>query len=146
MSTGLKEFLQRWVISTVAVLVATYIVPGITYQNWFDLLIATFVLGILNTFLRPLLLFVSLPLLIFTLGLFTFIINALLLYFVGYLLKPKFSVDSFAAAFWGALVITIVSLVLNSLTGTGGARIKIEKGKPPPQNRGDDGGGPVIDV
>ncbi|MCI0743899.1 MAG: phage holin family protein [Verrucomicrobia subdivision 3 bacterium] len=145
MSEKFKEFLQRWLISTVAVLIATYVVPGIHYQHWLDLLVATFILGILNTFVRPILMFVSLPLLIFTLGLFTLIINALLLYFVGYLLEPKFKVDSFGAAFWAALVITIVTLILNSLTGTGGAQIKIQRGKPRRDDH-DEGDGPVIDV
>jgi putative membrane protein len=149
MPDRLKEFLQRWIISTVAALIATYLVHGITYQTWLDLLVATFILGLLNTFVRPILMLFSLPLLIFTLGLFTLIINALLLYFVGFLLAPKFNVTSFGAAFWGALVITIISLVLNTLTGTGGARFKVETRKappPPPRNRDDDGGGPVIDV
>lgn len=145
MPESLKDFLQRWLIGTVAVLVATYIVPGITYRHWLDLLMATFILGILNTFVRPLLMLLSLPLLIFTLGLFTLVINALLLFFVGALLNPRFTVDSFSAAFWGGLVITIVSLVLNSLTGTGSTRIKIERGKARPRDT-DDGGGPVIDV
>jgi putative membrane protein len=149
MPERLKEFLQRWIISTVAALIASYLVSGITYQTWVDLFVATFILGLLNTFVRPILMLFSLPLLIFTLGLFTLIINALLLYFVGFLLAPKFNVTSFGAAFWGALVITIASLVLNSLTGTGGARFKVETRKappPPPRNRDDDGGGPVIDV
>ena len=146
MPKPLKEFLQRWLIGTVACLVATYIVPGINYQHWPDLLVATFILGILNTFVRPLLMLLSLPFLIFTLGLFTLVINALLLYFVGALLRPRFTVDSFSAAFWGALVITLITLVLNSLTGTGTARIKVERGKPPPPRDRDDGGGPVIDV
>ncbi len=145
-----KEFLQRWIISTVAALVATYLVPGIRYQTWVDLFVATFILGLLNTFVRPILMLFSLPLLIFTLGLFTLVINALLLYFVGFLLAPRFVVSSFGVAFWGALVITIVSLVLNSLTGTGGARLKVETRKgsapPPPRRDSDDGGGPVIDV
>ena len=143
-----KEFLQRWIISTVAALMATYLVSGITYQTWVDLFVATFILGLLNTFVRPILMLFSLPLLIFTLGLFTLIINALLLYFVGFLLAPKFNVTSFGAAFWGALVITIVSLILNSVTGAGGARFKVEtrKAPRPPRDRGDDGGGPVIDV
>jgi putative membrane protein len=145
MSKALKEFLQRWLIGTVACLVATYVVPGIHYQHWLDLLVATFILGILNTFVRPLLLLLSLPLLIFTLGLFTLVINALLLYFVGSLLNPRFAVDSFSAAFWGGLVIAIVTLVLNSLTGTG-TRIKVERDKPQPPSDRDDGGGPVIDV
>jgi len=147
MSSKPKSFLQRWLISTVAVLVATYIVPGIHYQGWLSLLVATFVLGILNIFVRPMLMLLSLPLLVFTLGLFTLVINALLVYFVGWLLKPAFAVETFGAAFWGALIITLVSLVLNSLTGSGDSRIEVRRGKPRAAPRKhDDDDGPVIDV
>ena len=147
MPERLKEFLQRWVISSVAAALAAHIVDGIEYKTFVDLVLATLLLGILNVFVRPILMLFSLPLLIVTLGLFTFVINALLLYLVGYLLAG-FEVRSFAAAFWGGLVITIVSLILNSLTGTGGARFKVEtrKAGPRPPRGGDDGGGPVIDV
>ena len=148
MSEKLKAFVQRWIVSTVAVLVATYIVPGIKYGNWRDLLVATLVLGLLNSFLRPLLLLLSLPLLIFTLGLFTIVINAVLLLVVSWLLREEhFSVAGFGSAFWGALIISIVSLLLNSITGTGNARVTIRRGKPPPPpKRDDDKSGPVIDV
>jgi len=141
-----KTFLQRWLISTAAALVATYVVSGIHYNRWPDLLIATLVLGILNSFLRPLLLLLSLPFLIFTLGLFSLVINALILLLVDWLLRPAFRVDDFWSAFWGALVISIVSLVLNSLTGTGSSRIEVKRGPNPPDRRDGDGGGPVIDV
>jgi putative membrane protein len=141
--TKMKSFLLRWIISTVAVLVATYIVPGIDFQKPLDLLVATLLLGILNTFLRPLLLLLSLPLLVFTLGLFMLVINALLLLLVSVLLQPNFAVDGFWSAFWGALVISIITLALNSLTGTGNSRISVKRGKAPPR---DDGNGPVIDV
>ena len=144
MSPALKKFIQGWAINTLAVLVATQIVrSGIHYDSITSLLVATLVLGILNTFLRPVLLFLSLPLLIFTLGLFTLVINALLLYWVGSLVQG-FRVDSFRSAFWGALIISIVSLVLNSVTGTGSSRVTVRKSKAPPNRR--DGGGPVIDV
>ena len=145
MPEKLKAFIQRWVISTVAVLVATYLVPGIKFGRWEDLLVATLVLGLLNSFLRPLLMLLSLPLLIFTLGLFTIVINALLLLLVDWLLHPKFVVDSFGSAFWGALVISVVSLLLNSLTGSGDARVSVRRGGPP-KKPDDDEGGPVIDV
>ena len=156
MPDRLKVFLQRWVISTAAALVATYVVPGIRYQRAMDLVVATFVLGILNTFARPLLLMLSLPLLIISLGFFTLVINAFLLFCVGLLLKPHFVVESFGAAFWGGLVITLISLVLNSLTGTGHARIEIQRHQHPPRRRkhpprrhrheDDDDSGPVIDI
>ena len=147
MPEKLKNFLQRWVISTVAVLVATFILnERITYGGWLDLLVATLVLGLLNSFVRPLLMLLSLPLLIFTLGLFTLVINAVLLLLVSALLgKEHFHVAGFWSAFWGALIISIVSLLLNSVTGTGSARVTVQRGKRPPPN--DDGpGGPVIDI
>ncbi len=145
MSAPLKEFLQRWIISTVAVLVATFIVPGIHFKGWPDLLAATFLLGILNTFLRPLLLFLSLPLLVFSLGLFTLVINAFLLYLVAWLI-PTFHIAGFGHAFLAALVISIITIFLNSLTGTGRSRVRVKRdGERPPDDH-DDGNGPVIDV
>ena len=145
MPTKLKEFLQRWAISTVAVLVATYVVPGIHFQGALDLLVATFILGILNTFLKPLVMLLSLPLLIFTLGLFMLVINAVLLELVSWLLSPRFRVDSFGHALLGALIISLVSLALNSLTGTGNSRVKFRRTRQPPPGKSN-GGGPIIDV
>ena len=124
---------------------AVYLIKGIHYDKPLDLLVASLLLGILNAVLRPVLMFLALPLLIFTLGLFTLVINALLLYFVGYMLRPHFYVDDFWSAFWGALIISIVGIVLNSLTGTGGSRVRIERRRRPPGSDSD-GGGPVIDV
>src|SRR5437870_3193926 len=144
MPTKLKEFLQRWLITTVAVLVATHVVKGIHYDDWQGLIVATLVLGLLNAFLRPLLMFLSLPLVVLTLGFFIFVINALLLYLVGQM--KHFHVDTFGAAFWGGLVISIVSLILNSLTGTGNARVTVRRDKKPPTDKSDTGSGPVIDV
>jgi putative membrane protein len=145
MSPKLKKFLQSWVINTLAVLVAVWILPGIRYDKPVDLFIASLLLGILNSFVRPILLLVALPLLIFTLGLFIFVINALLLYFVGTVLKG-FHVDSFWWAFGGAMIISIVSLLLNGFTGSGSTRIQIQRGRRPPPKSEGDGGGPVIDV
>ena len=143
MNPKLIRFLQRWLIYIVAVFTATYIVPGIHTDDRTSLIVGTFVLSVLNTFLRPLLMLLSLPIMILTLGLFTLVINALLLHFVGSLVKG-FHVDTFWAAFWGALVIGIVSLVLHVLTGSGGARVQVHRGNPPNPPGGD--GGPIIDV
>ncbi len=144
LSPRVKKFIHSWLVNTLAVLVAFYLIKGIHYDKPLDLCAASLILGILNSVLRPLLMVVALPLLVLTLGLFTFVINAALLYFVGYLLKPHFYVDNFSAAFWGAVVISIVSLILNSLTGMGNSRIRIHHQRRPPGS--DDGGGPVIDV
>ena len=144
MPPKLTRFLLRWIVNTAAVLVASCLVEGIRYQKPLDLVVASLLLGILNAFVRPVLKVLSLPLLILTLGLFSLVINALLLYFVGWLLYPKFTVANFSAAFWGALVIAIVSVVLNVLTGANNMRVQVRRS--PPNNPRDDGGGPVIDV
>ena len=141
MSGGVKKFLLSWAINTLAVLVAVYIVKGINYQKPLDLLVASLVLGIVNSVIRPILVILALPLLFLTLGVFLLVINAVLLYFVGFLLRPHFYVTDFWSAFWGALVISIVAMVLNSLTGTGSTRVRIERGKTPPQKEDD-----VIDI
>ena len=142
------RFLQSWIINTLAVLVVVYIVPGIHFSKdsgWFAPFITSLVLGILNAFIRPILMLLALPLLIFTLGLFTLVINALLLYFVGILLAPHFQVDSFGAAFLGAIIISLVSVALNILTGTGNTRVIFQRRRRPPPNS-DDSNGAVIDV
>jgi putative membrane protein len=146
MNAELREFGKRWLISTVAVLLAAHVLPGISYDRWSDVVIAALLLGILNSILRPLLLLLALPLLLLTLGLFTLIINAGMLYLV-HLLLPGFHVEGFWSAFFGALIISVVTVVLNTLTGGGQARIQFQRGRrpPPPPDDGDDQG-PVIDV
>lgn len=149
-SKRLVRFLLTWIIDTLAVAVAMVILRNHIRcdggsQN---LLLATFLLGILNAFVRPILRLIALPLLILTLNLFTFVINALLLCFLSVLL-PFFHVDRFIYAFLGAIIISVVSTFLNLLTGNGNGRVTIKKGGPPvpPRNSGGGGGGgPVIDV
>lgn len=143
----LLRFLQSWIINTLAVALAALILRGHIHCGSNGVLVlAALLLGILNAFVRPILMLIALPLLIFTLGLFTLVINALLLYFVGFLLKPNFYVDSFGYAFLGALIISIVSIALNVLTG--GARVTVQRRRPPPPKKsgGDDDDKPVIDV
>ncbi|MGD0087574.1 MAG: phage holin family protein [Verrucomicrobiota bacterium] len=138
------RFLGNWAINTFAVLIAAIVLHGhIHYANPTDLVVASLLLGILNAFVRPVLMLLTLPLLIFTLGLFTLVINAVLLRFVGWLLAPHFQVDSFGFAFLGALIISIVSVALNVLTGN--ARVTVQRRPPPPKKPRDDDG-PVIDV
>jgi len=142
----LLRFLQSWVINTFAVLVAAIVLQGhIAYKSPADLIVASLLLGILNAFVRPILMLLALPLLIFTLGLFTLVINALLLSLVSFFLKPDFQVDGFRYAFLGALIISIVSIALNVMTG--GARVNVRRRRsPPPKNSNDDDDKPVIDV
>ena len=143
----MKKFIQSWAINTAAVLVAVYMVPGIRFKDeslWTPF-VTSLVLGILNACIRPILMLFALPLLILTLGLFRLVINALVLYFVGLLLGGFFQVDNFWAAFLGALIISIVSMLLNLLIGGGNSRVRFERRRRPPG--ADPGGsGPVIDV
>lgn len=144
----IKRFLQGWAINTLAVLVAAILLPGIDYGNdWRVLLLASLLLGVLNAVVRPLLMLFALPLLIVTMGLFMLVINALLLLLVGQIVHD-FTVKSFGSAVLGSIIISLVSLVLNTLSGTGKSRIHIRRGSPSqrPGNRPDDGDGPVIDV
>jgi putative membrane protein len=149
MQPGTKKilrFLVSWINNTVAVFFTALILHNhISYGGKLsNLLIASFLLGILNAFVRPILMVLALPLLIFTLGLFTFVINGLILYSLGVFL-PFFRVDTFGYAFLGAFIITIISTILNALTGTG--RVQVRRGPPnPPKTPGHGGDGPVIDV
>jgi len=147
-SSRLKKFIQSWLINTLAVLVAVFVVPGIHFKDHSLItpFVVSLVLGILNAFIRPILVLVALPLLILTLGLFMLVINALLLYLVGIVLQSHFQVDGFGPAFLGALVISIVSLCLNVLTGSGNARVEFRRHNRPPPKSDDSGDGPVIDV
>lgn len=141
--------MQRWLVTTVAVLVTANVLPGISYDDWSSLLVASLVLGVLNALLRPLLLILSLPLVVLSLGLFVLVINALLLKTVGELVKG-FYVDGFWPSFFGALLISLITMVLNTVSGTGEKRIDLRHppGRPrrdqPPQEP--PGKGPIIDV
>jgi putative membrane protein len=142
----MRVFILRWINTTIGVVVATWLMPhALHYDRPLYLILAALILGILNAFLRPIMLFFTMPLVFLTLGLFTFVINAVLLYFVGWVLSPGFQVHSFWSAFWGALIITIISGSLNLLTGTSRTQVRVQRHQPPPQNP-PGGGGPIIDV
>jgi putative membrane protein len=144
----LLRFFQSWLINTLAVLLAVQIVHGIHFRDPGLLapVLTALLLGIVNTFIRPIIVRIALPLVILTLGLFMLVINALTLCFVSWLMQPYFQVNTFGSAVLGALIISIASGVLNVLTGITKSRISIQRGPPPPRNPGNDGNGPVIDV
>jgi putative membrane protein len=102
------------IVNAVALMVVAYFLPGVHVTGVVGALIAAFVLGIVNAILRPILVILTLPIQILTLGLFTFVINGVLFYWVGHW-GIGLAVDGFWAAFWGAIVLGIVSFVLSSL-------------------------------
>ena len=113
------KFLVRLLINAAALWVAIEIVPGVDYTGrWTYLLLVALLFGLLNATLRPLLKALTCPLILLTLGLFTFIINALVFWVTGALSRSMglgFQVEGFTAAFLGALVVTVVSVVLSLL-------------------------------
>jgi len=107
----------RLLINAAALWAATRIIPGISFNGeWSTLIVVALIFGVLNASVRPLLWFMTLPLLIVTLGLFTFVLNALMLWLTGAVsdwLGLGFQVEGFGAAFLGAVVVSVVSFVLS---------------------------------
>jgi putative membrane protein len=120
----MRHFVFRWAITTIAVMVASSIIHGIRYDSVASLIGAALLLGILNAFLRPILLILSAPLILLTLGLFILIVNGLVLLFVPSIVIG-FHVDTFGSAFWGAIVISIVSWILSAFFRGSDGRVHV---------------------
>jgi putative membrane protein len=110
----MKGILIRWLILTVAILSAAYLLDGMEVRGFTSAFFAAAVLGILNAVLRPVLIILTLPLNILSLGLFTFVINAFLLKMASGVI-PGFEVHGFWPALFGSLIISLVSWLLSSL-------------------------------
>ena len=108
----MKAFLTRWLITTVAVAVAVKL-TGMQADNSTALIGTALLLGIINAFIRPALLLLSLPFILVTLGFFILVVNALMLWFAGGLV-PGFHVGGFWNAFFGSIVVSVVSWVLSA--------------------------------
>lgn len=104
------ELLIGWLVSSIAILVTAYFLPGVRVENILAALATALALGIINTVIKPILLFLTLPITILTLGLFTFVLNALLVLLAAYFV-PGFHV----AGFWWALAFSIVLSLVNSI-------------------------------
>ena len=123
-------FLLQLLINAAALWVAIQLVDGIDHTgSWWSLMCVALVFGVLNASVRPLLKLLSLPILILTLGLFIFIINALMLRLTSWvsgLLGLGFHVEGFWAAFFGGLIVSIVSLMLSVFTGARKMKVHVE--------------------
>jgi putative membrane protein len=106
--------LLHWLISAVSLLIVAYIIPGIQVQGFGTALIAAIVIGLVNATLGFVLKILTLPLTLLTFGLFWFVINALMLQLASQFV-PGFSISGFWVAFFGAIVLSIVSMILHSL-------------------------------
>ena len=121
---AMRHFVFRWLITTVAVMVAAAFISGIRYDTTGALIGAALLLGIFNAFVRPLLLILGAPLILLSLGLFILVVNALMLYWVPGIVGG-FHVDDFGSAFWGAILIGIVSWILSAFFRGSDGRIHV---------------------
>ena len=119
-----EAFLFRWAITTLAVMVASAVISGIRYDSTGSLIAAALLLGILNAFVRPILLILSAPLILLSLGLFILVVNALMLLWVPTFV-PGFHVDRFSSAFWGAIVVGIISWCLSAFFRGSDGRVHV---------------------
>lgn len=113
----MTRLLLTWVLNAFALFFVMKLVPGIQIDRFNDLLVATLVIGLLNAFLRPLIILLTLPVTILTLGLFTLVINGVMFSLAAYLVSG-FHVSGFGAAFLAALLYSLFSFVLNMLFRT----------------------------
>src|SRR5512144_1828984 len=121
----MQQFLIKWIVNSTALLIVAHVVSGVTLDNWLTVFVAALVLGFLNAFLRPVLIFLTLPVSVLSLGLFTLFINAFLFYLAAHLVRG-FHVTGYWQAFVAAFVFSVVSFLLNMVlasdrrTGTDG--------------------------
>lgn len=111
------KLLICWLISAAAIFAVPYIVPGVSVANLYTAVIAALIIGLINMLIRPVLLILTLPINIMTLGLFTLVINALMFWFASTIVKG-FYVEGFVAAFLGALAFWLIAWIGNAVAGT----------------------------
>lgn len=108
------EILLKWVLYAVALLLIAWIVPGITLAGFNTALLAAVVIGLINVVIKPILILLTLPINILTLGLFTLVINALM-FLLASKLVPGFQIIGFWSAFIGAFILSILSVVISGI-------------------------------
>ena len=108
------RILLVWLVNALALLALPYVFPWVKVDSFTAALIAALVLGLINTLIRPLLIFLTLPVTLLTLGLFIFVINGLLFWWVGSFVDG-FHVSGFWAGFFGAIVYSLISWLLSAL-------------------------------
>ncbi|WP_224982256.1 phage holin family protein [Geomonas agri] len=107
-------FIVKWLVHAVAIVITAYFLPGVHLSGFGAALITAVVLGLINTFIRPVLMLLTLPFNILTLGLLTFVINALLIMLTSALVRG-FTVDGFLWALLFSLVLSVVNFILNAI-------------------------------
>jgi putative membrane protein len=112
----MPRFITTWLITAVSLLITTYIIPGFKVESVAAAVIAAVVIGLVSAIVRPVLFLLTLPITILTLGLFSFVVNALTIW-VASAFSPGFEIEGFLPALLGSLVLSVVSGFLNGLFG-----------------------------
>lgn len=120
-----RKLLQQWVLLMIGVLLASHLIGGIHYESFGALIAVVLILSFLNLVLRPALIFLALPFVVVTMGFGILVINAFLFLFVGKVV-PGFHVDGFWSAFWGALMVSFVSLMANMVLGLNQVKVEVK--------------------
>ncbi|MGA0572100.1 phage holin family protein [Variovorax sp. VNK109] len=108
------RLILKWLLSAAALLTVAYLYSGVEVKSFTAALIAAFVIGLLNTVVRPILVVLTLPVTLVTLGLFLFIINAAMFWAAAHLMGDGFGVRSFGAALIGSLIYSVLSMIIDS--------------------------------
>ena len=108
------NLIARWILNAAALLLVAYLYPGVTVESFFAAMIAALVLGLVNAHVRPLLILLTRPVTVLTLGLFLFVLNALLFWFVAEIVQG-FRVTGFMAALIGSVLYSLITLVTSWL-------------------------------
>jgi putative membrane protein len=109
------RLLLNWLLSAISLLIVSHLVPGFHVRGFMAALIAAVVIGLVNATLGLFLKIITFPLSVLTLGIFWLVINALMLMFASALLSPDFVVRGFWPAFWGAIVLALINMLLKAL-------------------------------
>lgn len=110
----MPQFLLTWLVTAISLAITAYIVPGFAVRDFGAALIAAVILGLVNAIVKPILVILTLPLTIITLGLFLFVVNAITIWLAG-LLTPGFDVAGLLPALLGSIVLTLVASVISLL-------------------------------
>lgn len=108
------KILLKWLFVTIAILIGAYILPGVTVDGFVAALIAALILGVINAIIKPIVVILTLPINILTLGLFTLVINACLILLLGWIV-PGFSVTGFWWALLFSLIVSLITSILHKL-------------------------------
>jgi putative membrane protein len=114
----MKNFLIKWAVNIATLFIVIHVIAGVSVDSWESIVVAAFILGLLNAFIKPVIILFTLPFTILTLGFFMLIINAFMFYAASKFVRG-FEVINFWSAFWAALLFSVISSILNFLLAPG---------------------------